>query len=226
MARILLIEDDDGLARSIVLGLRDEDYVVDRAADGEEGLWQAASGLHDALILDLRLPGLPGLELCRRLRAGGSELPVLMLTASDTPAEVVVGLDSGADDYLTKPFDFEVLLARLRALLRRGSTGGGAVLRTADLELDCARRRARRGGLEIELSAMEYRLLEHLVRHAGRVQSRSALAAALWDDPIGPDSNVLEVLISKLRRKIDDGRERPLIRTRRGEGYLLDGSAT
>lgn len=221
MARLLLVEDEDRLARSITIGLEDESYVVDRARDGEEALWLAGSHGHDAVILDLRLPRIGGLEVCRRLRSGGSTLPILMLTASDTTAEVVEGLDAGADDYLTKPFRFEELLARLRALLRRGSKGGSVRLEVADLVLDCAARRVWRGADEVELSAMEYRLLEHLARHCGRVQSKSRLSAALWDDPIGPESNVLEVLVSKLRRKLDRGRDRPLLRTRRGAGYVL-----
>src|SRR5882672_3720011 len=136
MSRLLLIEDEDRLARSVTVGLRDEGYVVDRAADGEEALWLAAANHHDAVILDLRLPKLGGLEVCRRLREKGTKTPILVLTACDATQDVVAGLDRGADDYLTKPFQFAELLARLRALLRRGSSGSSAVLRLADLEVD------------------------------------------------------------------------------------------
>ncbi len=221
MSRVLLVEDEDRLARSIVVGLRDEGYVVDRAADGEEALWFANAGHHDALILDLRLPKVGGLEVCTRLRSRGVTTPILMLTACDAPQDVVTGLDLGADDYLTKPFEFAVLIARLRALLRRGSSGASARLRLADLEVDAAARRVWRGGHEVALNRMEFRLLEFLLLHAGKVQSKGRIAAALWDDELGPDSNVLEVLVSHLRRKIDRGSARPLLHTRRGVGYVV-----
>jgi DNA-binding response OmpR family regulator len=221
MARILLVEDEERLARSLLVGLRDEQYVVDHARDGEEALWQAESGNHDLVVLDLRIPKVSGLEVCRRLRASGSALPILILTACDTTTDVVKGLDHGADDYLTKPFEFTELLARIRALLRRGSNGQSACLQLADLEMDVAQRRVRRSGHEIALSNLEFRVLEHLLRHAGAVQSKSRIAAAVWDDELGPDSNVLEVLISHLRRKLDQDHARPLLHTRRGVGYLL-----
>lgn len=221
MARLLLVEDEDGLARALQIGLREELYVVDRAVDGEEGLWRAKFGCYDAVILDLRLPKLHGIELCRKLRAAGSSVPVLMLTASDTTQEVVRGLDVGADDYITKPFQFTELLARLRVLLRRGAGGAAALLVVADLEVDPRSRRAWRGGEEIVLSSMEFRILEQLIRNAGSVQSKSRLTAAVWDDELGPESNVLEVYISKLRRKIDDNSSLKLLHTRRGEGYVI-----
>ena len=221
MSRVLLIEDEDRLARSITVGLRDEGYLVDRAADGEEALWAAKPGHHDVMILDLRLPKLGGLEVCKRLRAGGMTIPILMLTACDAPADVVAGLDRGADDYLTKPFEFAVLLARMRALLRRGSAGASSRLRHADLELDAVEKRVWREGREVQTSCMEFKLLEFLLLHAGHVQSKTRISAALWDDELGPDSNVLEVLVSNLRKKLDRGSARPLLHTRRGVGYYL-----
>jgi two-component system OmpR family response regulator len=221
MSRLLLIEDEDRLARSVTIGLEDEGYLVDRAADGEEALWLAASDVHDALILDLRLPRIGGLEVCRRLRERGFKTPILVLTACDATQDVVAGLDRGADDYLTKPFEFTVLLARLRALLRRGSNGASALLRFADLELDVAARRVRRGDRPIRTTHLEFRLLEHLLLHARIVQSRGRIAAALWDDELGPESNVLEVLVSNLRRKLDRDGATALLHTVRGAGYVL-----
>jgi DNA-binding response OmpR family regulator len=220
MSRLLMVEDDDRLARSVAMGLQDEGYVVDRAADGEAALWLAQSHHHDGVILDLRLPKIGGLEVCRRMRAAGLRTPVLILTACDTTREKVVGLDCGADDYLTKPFEFAELLARMRALIRRGATGSSSRLRLADLELDTASHRCWRAGVEIALTESEFRLLEFLLLHPGAIQSRNRLSAALWQDEIGPDSNVLEVLVSNLRRKIDHGAATPLLHTRRGAGYF------
>ncbi|MEZ6197057.1 MAG: response regulator transcription factor [Planctomycetota bacterium] len=224
MPRVLRVEDDERLARSLVTGLRDEGYVVDHAADGEEALWQIAAGGHDLVVLDLRLPVVDGLEVCRRTRAAGTTVPILILTAADTTTDVVGGLDQGADDYLAKPFALAELLARLRALLRRGGAAPKATVEIGDLVIDLEARRVRRGGREIALSALEFRLLEQLARHPGAVQSRDRLTTALWEDRVGPDSNVLEVLVSKLRRKIDDGADTRLLRTRRGQGYVLGGA--
>jgi two-component system copper resistance phosphate regulon response regulator CusR len=221
MSRLLLVEDEERLARSLAVGLRDEGYAVDRAPDGEEALWYATTGHHDAIILDLRLPKIGGLEVCRRLRARGSKIPIIILTACDATNDVVNGLDCGADDYLTKPFEFAELLARLRAALRRGSAGTSAHLAVADLELDCRSRAVRRAGHAIPLTKMEFRLLEYLILHAGTILSKPRLAAAMWDDDLGPESNVLEVLVSNLRRKIDRESLHPLIHTRRGAGYVL-----
>jgi DNA-binding response OmpR family regulator len=221
MTRILVVEDEERLARSLVVGLKEEQYVVDHARDGEEALWFLNAEHHDAVILDLRIPIVDGWEVCRRLRANGSATPVLMLTACDTTDDIVTGLDLGADDYLTKPFEFSELLARLRSLLRRGSSTTTARFRIDDLVMDVKARRVWRRSKEISLSNMEFRILEHLLRNAGSVQSKRRIAAAIWDDEIGPDSNVLEVFISNLRRKIDREFERPLLHTRRGAGYLL-----
>ena len=221
MTRLLLVEDEPDLARSLCQGLREEEYVVDHARDGDEALWHARSGHHDAMLLDLRLPRVPGIEVCRRLRAERSSLPILMLTACDATEEVVAGLDAGADDYMTKPFAFAELLARLRSLLRRGTTGRSACLCVDDLQLDVAARRVQRGGREIALGAMEYRLLEFLLRHEGAVQTRARIVAAVWDDETRPESNVLEVHVANLRRKLDAAGGRKLIHPRRGVGYLL-----
>lgn len=220
MTRLLLAEDEPDLAQALARGLRDEAYIVDVARDGGEALWAAGSGQHDALVLDVRMPVLDGNEVCRRLRAAGSRLPVLMLTACDDTRDVVKGLDAGADDYLTKPFVFAELLARLRALLRRGSAGTGAELVVAHLRLDTTARRCFAGEQEVPLTAMEYRLLEMLLRNVGRVQSRERLASALWDDELGPGSNSLEVHMRNLRRKLEVPPFSQVLHTRRGVGYV------
>ncbi|KAA3609435.1 MAG: DNA-binding response regulator [Planctomycetota bacterium] len=221
MTRILLVEDEQILARSLIVGLQDEHYVVDHARDGEEALWFASAEHHDLVILDLRLPKVDGWEVCRRLRHQGSSVPILMLTACDTTEDVVSGLDAGADDYLAKPFAFTELLARLRALLRRTGSQRSGKLRLADLEMDVKTRRVQRASKAIHLSALEFRVLEFLLRNVNAVQSKARIAAATWDDECGPDSNVLEVVISNLRRKIDRDFEPKLLHTRRGAGYLL-----
>lgn len=221
MTRVLLVEDEARLARSLVTGLRDERFVVDHAPDGEQALWMAQTGQHAAILLDVRIPGIDGLEVCRRLREGGSRVPILMLTACDTTDEIVRGLDLGADDYLTKPFQFAEMLARLRAVLRRGTETTTKRLQLADLEMDLRSHRVWRAGEEVSLSNMEYKVLEHLFRNAGSVQSRARISAAVWEDELGPESNVLEVIISHLRQKIDRGQEDKLLHTRRGAGYLL-----
>jgi DNA-binding response OmpR family regulator len=221
VTRLLLVEDEEAMARTLCRGLREESYVVDHASDGDEALWAARTALHDAMILDVRIPRLDGREVCRRLRAEGSRLPILMLTACDAIEDVVHGLDAGADDYLTKPFAFAELLARLRALVRRGSAGTSARLTVADLELDTSARKVCRAAVPIEVTEMEFRVLELLMRNAGSVQTRARLAAALWDDEIGPGSNALEVHVANLRRKIDAAPHPRLLHTRRGVGYVL-----
>ncbi|MGB0951799.1 MAG: response regulator transcription factor [Planctomycetota bacterium] len=226
MTRLLLVEDEQGLARSLVMGLREEHYVVDHASDGEEALWQATSGNHDLIILDLRIPKIDGWEVCKRLRAQGSKVPILMLTACDTQDDIVAGLDVGADDYLAKPFDFGELLARLRAMLRRDSMHRSECLEIADLRMDVAAHRVWRDEKEIPLSVLEFRVLEFLLRHAGSIQSKARISAAVWQDELGPESNVLEVLVSNLRRKIDRHRTPALLHTRRGAGYYLAADAT
>jgi len=226
MTRLLLVEDEDAMAQALERGLREEAYIVDRAKNGGEALWAARSGLHDAMILDVRIPGVDGTTVCQRLRDERVTLPILMLSACDATEDVVRGLDAGADDYVTKPFDFVQLLARLRALLRRGTAGTSSRMVVADLVLDLVARRASRGGRELAVTETEFRLLELLMRNEGRVVSRGRLSAALWDDELGPCSNALEVHIANLRRKIDAGAtSQRLLRTRRGVGYVLAAEA-
>lgn len=222
MARLLVVEDEPALAAALCRGLREEAYVVEIAGDGETALWAARSDAFDAMLLDVRIPDLDGCEVSRRLRAERSMLPILMLTACDATEDIVRGLDAGADDYLTKPFVFAELLARLRALIRRGTTGAGAEFRVGPLRLETVSRRVFAGPRAVDLTEMEYRVLELLMRRAGSVVRRDRLAAAMWDDDMGPASNSLEVHIGNLRRKLDD-REGNLIQTRRGVGYLLTG---
>lgn len=222
MSRILFVEDEDRLARSVILGLSEEGFVVDREADGEAGFWRAQSDPYAAILLDLRLPRLNGLQVCARLRAMACHTPVLLLTACDTNEDIVAGLDCGADDYLVKPFEFDVLLARLRALIRRASRSHESILACGDLSLDQVERRARRAGFEIALSPMEYAVLEHLLLHVGVPQSKAVLAFSIWKDELGPNSNSLEVCMSSLRKKLSASGGPDLICTRRGEGYLIE----
>ena len=219
--RILLVEDEPDAARMLAKGLREEAYAVDVAGDGERALELAFVNDYDLVILDVMLPGKGGFEVCRDLRAGGSAVPVLMLTARDAVEDRVEGLDSGADDYLPKPFDFDELLARVRALLRRKPALYPAVIRVADLSIDTRGRRATRGGKEVDLTAKEYALLEYLARRAGEVVGRADIAEHVWDESYDPFSKVIDVFIQRLRRKVDGGRDPKLIRTRRGEGYML-----
>jgi two-component system, OmpR family, copper resistance phosphate regulon response regulator CusR len=219
--RLLLVEDEPDAAAMLAKGLREESYAVDVAPDGERALESAFVNDYDLIILDVMLPGRDGFAVCRELRAGGAAAPVLMLTARDAVEDRIAGLDTGADDYLTKPFDFDELLARVRALLRRGPALRPAVLEVADLTIDTRARRVSRAGREIDLTGKEYALLEYLARRAGEVVSRADMAEHVWDENYDPFSKVIEVFIQRLRRKIDEGRGVKLIRTRRGEGYVL-----
>jgi two-component system, OmpR family, copper resistance phosphate regulon response regulator CusR len=225
--RILLVEDDPDAARMVAKGLREQAYAVDVVADGEAACYQAAIADYDAVVLDVLLPLKDGLEVCRQLRRDGLAVPVLMLTARDAVDARIAGLDSGADDYLTKPFDFGELLARLRALVRRG---GRPLLperlRFADVELDTRAHRVFKRGREVGLTAREYALLEYLARRAGAVVGRAEIAEHVWDESYEPFSNVIEVYVRRLRRKLDDPGAESLIRTRRGEGYALAAAAT
>ena len=224
--RILLVEDEPSAALMLAKGLREEAYAVDVAADGERALELAFVNDYDLVILDVMLPRKGGFEVCRELRAVGSAVPVLMLTARDAVEDRVAGLDSGADDYLPKPFDFEELLARVRALLRRRPALYPEVINVADLSLDTRARRARRGGRDVELTAKEYALLEYLARRADEVVGRADIAEHVWDESYDPFSKVIEVFIQRVRRKVDEGHGLKLIRTRRGEGYTLTARGT
>ena len=220
--RLLLVEDEADAALVLAKGLREQAYAVDVAADGEAACYQAAMADYDAIILDVMLPLKDGLEVCRELRQGGLAVPILMLTARDGVEQRVAGLDSGADDYLQKPFDFRELLARIRALLRRGARPPlPERLAIGDLDLDTRARRLFRGGREVALTAREYALLECLARRTGAVVGRAEISEHVWDDQYDPLSNVIDVYVQRLRRKIDVPGRASLIRTRRGEGYQL-----
>ncbi|HYP28134.1 MAG TPA: response regulator transcription factor [Blastocatellia bacterium] len=219
--RILLVEDEPDAARMLAKGLREQAYAIDIAPDGDAALEQASLNDYDLIILDCMLPRRDGFEVCRRVRAAGSSVPILMLTALDSVEDRVQGLDTGADDYLVKPFDFHELLARVRALLRRGPALRSEALEIADLFIDTRSRQVRRAGVPIELTAKEYALLQYLARRVNEVVTRSDIAEHVWDENFDPFSNLIEVYIQRLRRKIDEAHPLKLIRTRRGEGYML-----
>jgi two-component system, OmpR family, copper resistance phosphate regulon response regulator CusR len=221
LLRILLVEDEPTAARMLAKGLREHAYAVDVAADGDHALYQTSVNDYDLVVLDVMLPGRDGFAVCRELRAAGSVVPVLMLTARDSVDDRVEGLDTGADDYLTKPFDFRELLAHVRALLRRGQALQPDVINLDDLEINTRARAVRRGARGVYLTAKEYALLEYLARRAGEVVTRTDIAEHVWDESFDPFSNLIEVYVQRLRRKIDDGAATRLIHTRRGEGYLL-----
>jgi len=223
--RLLLIEDEPRVARFIAKGAREQGYAVDTATDGEEALYKASITDYDLFILDVMIPLKSGFEVCKELREQGITQPVLMLTARDGVDDRVAGLDCGADDYLTKPFDFKELLARIRALLRRSKEIRPARLEIADLRLDTASHTVERAGRAITLTAKEYSLLEFFVLRAGRLVGRADIADHVWDENFDPFSNVIDVYVRRLRRKIDEGFGRPLIHTRRGEGYILSADS-
>jgi two-component system copper resistance phosphate regulon response regulator CusR len=219
--RILLVEDESRVAGFIARGLREQTYAVDIASDGEQALYQASVNEYDIVILDVLLPIKDGYQVCRELRAAGFRAPILMLTARDSVDDRVSGLDSGADDYLAKPFDFKELLARLRALLRRAVGLRPRVVHVADLILDTGGHSVTRAGKDISLTAKEYALLEYMVLNQGRVVGREQIAQHVWDESFDPFTNVIDVYIKRLRDKLDTGYARRLIHTRRGEGYML-----
>jgi DNA-binding response OmpR family regulator len=224
--RLLLVEDEPDAARVLAKGLREQSYAVDVAADGETAVFQAGTTDYDAVILDVMLPILDGLAVCRTIRDTGCAVPILMLTARDGVEARIVGLDSGADDYLVKPFDFGELLARLRALIRRGQRSLlPERLTIGSLVLDTRGRRTWIRGEEVPLTAKEYALLEHLAHRAGDVVSRADIAEHVWDEHYDPLSNVVDVYVQRLRRKLDRPGADPLIRTRRGEGYQLQSDS-
>jgi len=219
---ILLVEDERRLVQVMRKVLEEEGHTVDVAYDGEDGLAMAMEGSHDVIVLDILLPGIDGVEVCRTLRASRVDTPVLLLTALDDVPDRVRGLDAGADDYLPKPFAFQELLARLRALSRRRvQAREGDHLETGDLVLDLRRRRAERAGGIIELSPKEFALLEFLMRNEGRVVTRTQILDHVWGYDFSPDSNLVDVYVTYLRRKVDRGHDRKLIRTVRGVGYAL-----
>jgi DNA-binding response OmpR family regulator len=217
---ILIVEDDARIAGFVTMGLEESGYHVTVARDGEEGFLDARYNDYDLIVLDLMLPKLDGIEVARKLRAAGKATPILMLTARDTEKDTILGLDVGADDYLTKPFSFGEFLARVRALLRRDTLLRSSVMRVGDLALDIAARQVRRGGQAITLSAREYALLEYLVHHTGQVVTREQLAERVWSDA-EVESNVIDVYVRYLRQKVDTPFGEPLIHTVRGVGYTL-----
>src|SRR5262245_17243521 len=220
--RILLVEDEPSAAHLLAKGLREQAYAVDVAADGETAIFQIGTTDYDAVVLDVMLPVKNGLAVCRTIRDSGSTVPILMVTARDAVEARIAGLDSGADDYLVKPFDFGELLARLRALIRRGRQPIlPERISAGPLTLDTRSRRVQLGAREMVLTAKEYALLEYLVRRAGDVVSRADIAEHVWDDHYDPLSNVVDVYVQRLRRKLEPGGADSLIRTRRGEGYQL-----
>jgi len=221
--RVLVIEDDQDVADYLNKGLRESDYVVDHATDGKEGMTMAASGDYDVMIIDRMLPGMDGLNIIKTIRATGNQTPVLILSALGDVDARVEGLRGGGDDYLTKPFSFTELLARLDVLARRARSGGETetVLKVADLEMDLLARTVKRNGMKIDVQPREFRLLEYLMRHADQVVTRTMLLEKVWDYHFDPQTNVIDVHISRLRSKIDKGFEKPLLQTIRGAGYML-----
>ena len=220
--RILVVEDEADMSRFIVRGLTEQAYAVDASATGEEALERATTTTYDAIILDAMIPAPDGFEVCRRLRQDGVSVPILMLTARDALADRIEGLDSGADDYLVKPFEFAELLARLRAVLRRRDARRDPVLELDDLRIDTRSHRVTRAGEELVLTSKEYSLLEYLCVNAGRVIGREEIAEHVWNEQFDPFSNLIEVYIGRLRRSIDRDRSTRLIQTIRGAGYILE----
>ena len=221
--RILVVEDEHRIAQAVKEGLEQESYAVDVCYDGEDGYNTSASDEYDLIVLDVMLPSLNGFEICRKLRAAGDHTPILMLTAKDQNRDIVQGLDTGADDYLAKPFSFEVLLARIRALLRRPQDSAGELLTAADLVLNPANRTVTRAGVELKLSTKEYAVLEYLLRNQGKVLSKNNIMTHVWDFDADILPNNVEVFIAYLRAKIDKPFDGPkLIQTVRGFGYKIE----
>lgn len=223
--RLLIVEDDRKTGDYVRQGLAEAGFVVDLVRDGTDGLHQLMTADYDVAILDINLPGIDGRTILQRIREAGNQLPVLFLTARDHVEDRVQGLELGADDYLTKPFAFAELLARVRSLLRRGKSAEPEILRVADLELNLTRRRVTRARRRIDLTPKEFGLLELLLRRRGEVLPRSLIASQVWDMNFDSDTNVIEVAIRRLRAKIDDGHETKLIKTVRGMGYVIEDMA-
>ena len=224
--RILLVEDEPSAAQMLAKGLREQGYAVDVAGDGEDGAYKAYLNKYDLIVLDVLLPHRSGFDVCQEIRRSGNATPILMLTAKDAVEDKILGLDYGADDYLTKPFDYRELLARVRALLRRGPKSYVDVIHVGDLSIDTKARKVSRAGRWVELTAKEYAILEYLARRQGELVTREDLSEHAWDETFDPFSNLIEVYILRLRRKIDAGHEQKLLRTRRGEGYTLAAEST
>lgn len=220
--KILLIEDDKKIATAVKRGLEGEGFSVDVEFDGTDGLWKATEGGFDALIVDLLLPGTNGFKICSSLREGGDWTPILVLTAKDGEQDQTEALDTGADDYLTKPFSFPVLVARLRALLRRTTGSNPTPIRAGDLQIDPGQRRAWRGETEVALTARQFDVLEFLMRRAGQVMSKKDILDGVWEFDFDGDPNIVEVYIRRLRTRIDEPFHRQAIETVRGAGYRLD----
>jgi two-component system copper resistance phosphate regulon response regulator CusR len=220
--RILVVEDDPDMARFITRGLSEQSYAVDAVASGEEALERATTTPYDAILLDAMIPAPDGFEVCRTLRRDGIDAPILMLTARDAVTDRVEGLDSGADDYLVKPFEFAELLARVRALMRRRGAPHYPVIEAADLRIDTRSHRVTRGGDELALTTKEYALLEFLATNAGRVVGREEIAEHVWNEEFDPFTNLIEVYIGRLRRIVDRERTPALIHTIRGSGYIFE----
>ncbi len=219
--KLLLVEDDAKIAGALRRGLTAEGFTVEVVGDGLEGLWRAQEGAYDLIVLDVMLPGRDGFRVCADLRRGGNTTPILLLTARDGALDEAEGLDTGADDYLRKPFSFPVLVARLHALLRRAALGEPPPLVVGDLRLDLRSRRVHRGGTEVPLTAREFDLLAYLVRRSGAVVSKGQILAGVWDDDFEGDPNVVEVYVARLRRKLDEPFHRRSIETVRGAGYRV-----
>jgi two-component system, OmpR family, response regulator len=221
MTRVLVVEDEPRLRELVARTLRDQGYEVQAVDDGADGYTEARTGSYDAIVLDVMLPTMSGLEICLRLRRSRVDTPILMLTARDSVEDRVAGLDSGADDYLVKPFAFEELLARLRVVMRRRNDAAATQLRIDDLQLDLVRHEVRRGKRDVPLTAREFALLEFMMRHPGHALSRDQLVQAVWPRDFDGGSNVVDTYIHYLRDKVDRAPARPLIRTVRGVGYAL-----
>ncbi|MGQ9509996.1 MAG: response regulator transcription factor [Thermodesulfobacteriota bacterium] len=219
--RILVIEDERKVASFIKRGLEEEHYAVDTAYDGETGLSMVETNEYDLVVLDLMIPKINGMEVLRRIRANKNNVPILVLTAKDSTEDIVMGLDAGCDDYLTKPFEFKVFLARIRALLRREKIEKEPILKVADLTLSPVTHKVMRGGKEIELTSKEYALLEYFMRNPNRVLTRTMISEHVWDYHFDSMTNVIDVYVNYLRKKIDKGFEKKLIHTIRGVGYIL-----
>jgi DNA-binding response OmpR family regulator len=219
--RLLLVEDDARISRFVSKGLQEQSYAVDVVENGNDAVYQVEINDYDVVILDVMIPGMDGFATCRAMRALGKRMPILMLTARDGVDDRIAGLDSGADDYLTKPFEFGELLARLRALLRRPSELRPLEIVVGDLTINTGSQVVKRGNRSILLTTKEYALLEYLARNAGKVVGRSEIAEHVWDETFDPFSNLIEVYINRLRRKLGDDSAKPLLQTRRGSGYVL-----